>query len=205
MCSNKDRVSLSALVLFFFATIAEASESAGFVSLTIGNQFFDKSIEVARTKAEQDESTGVFGLRFESRLPSLTWGVSLDRYSNDWKTSVPSSRTDGTYTITTVFGEIKGSLRIYRDIFFYGGGGVGLANIDSHYSTNTAFSGGSDNREFRVPTVKGILGTEWRFDTSAIYVDVQLIAIGNAGSSGRYDHFSGSVSPRLSMGVGFFY
>jgi len=194
---------ISALILQMLLqpSLLLASDSTSMFSFNVGAQFLENDIEIARTKAEQKKQVSTFGLRYEARLAALTWGIAFDTFKNKWVTGVPSTRTDGDYTITSLFLELKKSQRIYRDLFIFGGGGAGIVNIDSRYADSV----GRSNRSFRVAAIKGIIGVEWRFDVSAIYLDTQWSVSEAAQSSSRYDHYSGLFGPRIGIGVGFFF
>lgn len=197
----------SSLMLLLFAVTAEAGTSTRFISIKAGSQYLNRDIEIAKTKAEQDGHAYVYGISIETRLPIFTWGVSITGFENEWKARPPSTRTDGSYKVLTISLDIKKSFRLYKDLFFYGGGGVGVSRIESYYKKDfiSRYDGGA------LFTVLGNLGLEWRFDTHAIFLDSQWLAMGgnifsdDSETSHREDKFPLSNGPRLMLGIGFFF
>lgn len=194
----------SSLMVFSFTKQVQADVKTRMISLKVGSQYLGKTVEVARTKAEQEESVGVFAMSIEHRLPDYTWGVSISGYNNKWETKIPSNRTDGKYTVLTTALELKKSLRVYRDLFFFGGGGIGISFVDSNY--NEISGGGDTNRGYQF-TVLGNTGFEWRLDTSTIFLDWQWLIsdLSSNSASGKYSRYPSIGGPRLMLGIGVFY
>lgn len=200
----------SALLLLSHTVLAEAGTSTRLVSLKAGAQFLNEEVEIARTKAEQDTSSNVFGFSIENRLPIFTWGIAVSSFEGDWKTKIPSSRKSGHYKILTVAAEFKKSFRIYRDLFFYGGGGIGVSFIDSRFVKvdSSTVNGIHEDRNDKaaLATVLGNLGIEYRFDVLTVFLDSQLIAMdGGESSNSEFNRYPSLSGPRLMLGVGFFF
>ncbi|MFV1993204.1 MAG: hypothetical protein ACC635_04805 [Acidiferrobacterales bacterium] len=193
--------------MLIFAVTVEAGASTKFISIKAGSQYFNQDVEIAKTKAEQDQRANVFGISFDTRLQYFTWGVSITGFENDWKAKQPGTRTDGSYKVLTVAVEIKKYFRLYRDMFFYGGGGLGVSRIESRYTKDLVGRTDGD----ALFTLLGTLGIEWRFDTHAIFLDSQWFGmdgnsnINSSGSNHRDNLYPSSSGPRLMLGIGFFF
>jgi len=207
MPKNKSILIFGSFILLIFAVTVEASASTKFISIKAGSQYFNQDVEIAKTEAEQDGRANVFGISFDTRLQYFTWGVSITGFENDWKAKQPGTRTDGSYKVLTVSVDIKKYFRLHKDLFFYGGGGIGISRIESTYKKDIyrRYEGSAGF------TALGGIGLEWRFDTLAIFLDSQFFFMdGNTFSdsdstSTRLDKFPKSSGPRLMLGVGFFF
>ncbi len=207
MLKNKSILIFGSFILLIFAVTVEASASTKFISIKAGSQYFNQDVEIAKTEAEQDGRANVFGISFDTRLQYFTWGVSITGFENEWKARQPGTRTDGSYKILTVSVEIKKYFRLAKDLFFYGGGGLGVSRIESRYTKN--LEGRTDGDALF--TLLGTLGIEWRFDTHAIFLDSQWFSmdgnsnINSSESNHRDNLYPSSNGPRLMLGIGFFF
>jgi len=199
----------SILAIFTLTIPSKAAAATNMISIKAGPQFLSKNLEIARTDAEQDQTAGAFGIGIESRTRLFTWGGSLSSFRNKWETKIPSSRTDGTYTFTTLGFQITKPVRIYRDYFFYGGGGFGWSFFENRYNLESAAGNRKTYDRFWFLTLLGTVGLERRFDSGALFLETQLVISTvsdvEAESESQYSHFDGIFAPRVMLGYGFFF
>lgn len=202
---TKNLIFLLILVSFLVATRAEASESTGLLSVKAGTQSLSSDVELARTSATQDTPKGTVIFGFENRLKPITWGIFFTQFSNKWETTLPDNQTDGEYTLTSLVVEVKKSTRLYKDLFFYGGGGLGISFLENRSDIDIGNSTTTRTDSFNLATFLGTLGLELRFDDMTTFIETQYYNVSGKASSTRYDHVEGLGGLRLMLGVGFFY